>query len=90
MQKTYNLPNSGKNNLAILLQTIESHLILNVICRDMKDKYPDIPLGTVHDAIATNPEYTEVLLEEMKTTLTAYIGIQPSFKEEDWSIPLLY
>jgi len=88
-KKRLKITDSGKNNLAILLQTIESHLVLNVICRDMKDKYPDIPLVTVHDAIATNPEYTDVLIDEMKTTLTAYIGIQPSIKEEDWSEPVL-
>ncbi len=77
----------SKNILAITLQTIESYLMLDVICRDMKDKYPDIPLLTIHDAIATNPEFKDVLLEEMKNTLTTMIGIEPSIKEEDWSIP---
>ena len=79
----------SKNTLAITLQTIESYLMLDVICRDMKDKYPDIPLLTIHDAIATNPEYKDLLLEELNSTLTYYIGIPPSIKVEDWSIPAL-
>ncbi|MBK8347151.1 MAG: hypothetical protein IPL08_05825 [Saprospiraceae bacterium] len=79
----------SKNTLAITLQTIESHLMIDVICRDLKDKYPHIPLLTIHDAIASNPEYKDVLLEEMRNTLTSKIGIVPSIKEEDWSVPVI-
>lgn len=77
----------SNNILAITLQSIESYLILDVICKNMKEKYPDIPLLTIHDAVATNPEFKEVLLEEMYTALFSHIGIKPSIKVEDWSVP---
>jgi hypothetical protein len=78
----------SNNILAITLQSIESYLILDVICKNMKEKYPDIPLLTIHDAVATNPEFKEVLLEEMFTALSTHVGIKPSIKVEDWSVPI--
>lgn len=72
------------NTLAVLLQTIESHLILDNICKSMKEKYPDIPLLTVHDAIATNPEYTKPLEEEMQSAIKEAIGTKPTIKLEAW------
>ncbi len=72
------------NTLAVLLQSIESHLILDVICKNMKEKYPEIPLLTVHDAIATNPEYKEPLEAEMYQTIKEVIGAEPTIKIEEW------
>lgn len=72
------------NTLAILLQSIESHLFLEVICKNMKERYPHIPLLTLHDAIATNREYIETLKEEMHQTLNSNIGIEPTIKIEEW------
>ncbi len=74
----------SRNNLAILLQTIESHLILDVICKELKDTYPHIPLLTIHDAIATNPEYTELVEGNMKYHLAECIGVPPKIALEDW------
>jgi hypothetical protein len=77
----------SKNILAVTLQTIESYLVLDVVCKKIKDTYPSTPLLTLHDAIATNPEYEELLLEELNNTFNHLIGIPPSIKVEDWSIP---
>lgn len=72
------------NTLAVLLQSIESHLILDVICKNMKEKYPEIPLLTVHDAIATNPEFKEPLEAEIYEVITDVIGAEPTIKIEEW------
>ena len=88
-ESEYRSISRSKNILAVTLQTIESYLILDVICKKIKDTYPHIPLLTLHDAIASNPEYKDLLLEELKSTFTSYIGIPPSIKVEDWSIPAL-
>jgi hypothetical protein len=73
------------NTLAVLLQSIESHLFLDVICKNMKEKYPHLPLLTIHDAIATNPEYKKPLEAEMVDTLQTIIGSEPTIKIETWT-----
>lgn len=75
----------SKNTLAIALQSIESYLILDVICKEIKDKYNHIPLLTVHDAIATNSEYSSLVKSEMDNTITTYIGQAPTISYETWS-----
>jgi len=79
----YNIPRSY-NNLAILLQSIESHIFIDTICKDIKDTYSHVPLLTLHDAIATTSEFTELIKEEMEITLTTKIGIKPTIKLEHW------
>ena len=74
-----------QNTLAILLQSIESHIFIDVICKNMKEKYPQIPLLTVHDAIGTNSEFIMPLKLEMEETLQAIIGSEPTLKIEKWT-----
>jgi hypothetical protein len=79
----FGIPRSH-NNLAILLQSIESHIFIDTICKDIKDIYSHVPLLTLHDAIATIPEYADLIKEEMEMALTNNIGIVPTIKLEQW------
>lgn len=74
-----------QNILAVLLQSFESHIFLDVICKNMKEKYPHIPLLTVHDAIGTNSEFIMPLKLEMEETLHSIIGSEPTIKIETWT-----
>lgn len=47
----------GSNKFAYLLQRTESYLVLDIISREFHDKYPSIPVYTIHDAICTYEEY---------------------------------
>ncbi len=47
----------GKSRFSYLLQRAESYLLLNVVCRKFHDKFPSIPIFTIHDAVLTNEEY---------------------------------
>ena len=47
----------GSNKFAYLLQRTESYLVLDVISREFHDKYPSLPVYTIHDSICTYEEY---------------------------------
>jgi hypothetical protein len=72
------------NSLAILLQRIESYIVIDVICREIAKINPDIPLFTIHDSIATTEECSELVCSIMKDKLKSFIGVSPTLKKELW------
>lgn len=73
------------NSLAILLQRIESYMVIDVICKEISKINPEIPLFTIHDSIATTEEYSELVNPQMKEKLTSFIGVPPTLKMEKWA-----
>ncbi|AUD00877.1 hypothetical protein [Spirosoma pollinicola] len=72
------------NTLAILLQSIESELVLNKICTRITNERPDLPIFTIHDSICTtigNEGYIEAIMNE---ELYNAVGMKPHFKKEYW------
>ena len=73
------------NTLALLLQQIESNVILRNVCPAIAKKYPEIPLFTVHDSIVTtegNEELIKPIIEKEIQRLTE--GLTPKLKLEKW------
>jgi hypothetical protein len=75
-----------KTLLPRLLQSIESYLIIDVIAKRISKEYPDAPIFTIHDSIATTKEYVNEVERIMFEELTAAIGSAPAFKREEWDI----
>jgi hypothetical protein len=76
---------TDKTLLPILLQNIESKLVLKRIVKRITIERPDLPIFTIHDSIATtvgNEEYIEQVMRE--ETIKA-IGISPTFSVEFWN-----
>jgi hypothetical protein len=75
----------GKRNLPILLQQIESHLVLKVITKRIAREKPSLPLFTIHDSIITtagNEEYVQsIVLEELDKA----VGFTPQLRVERWA-----
>ena len=70
--------------LSLLLQQIESTLILKHIVPRIASERPDLPIFTIHDSVATtvgNVEYIERVMREEIERLT---GLQPKFGIEYW------
>lgn len=66
---------------AILLQTIESNVVLNIILKRLYKEHSDIIVLTIHDSFLcdSNLEIVkEVMLEELKN----YVGFSPILKTE--------
>lgn len=78
------------NSLAILLQKIESHLMLDFVAARITKECPKLPIFTIHDSIVTttgNEQYvSRIICEEMQRC----IGVQPKLKLEYWSPKVIH
>ncbi len=75
----------GNSKFSYLLQRAESYLLLNVVARQFHDKYPTVPLFSIHDALLTHEEYLpdlERLIQENYLRLTG-IDVGVKIKPEE-------
>lgn len=70
--------------IAILLQRIESYALLDVICKNINNNHPEIPLLTIHDCIATTSKYIDYVYAEIESELAALVGRPPKLEVEPW------
>jgi hypothetical protein len=70
--------------LALLLQNIESTIVLRRICPLLSRKYPEIPLFTIHDSIATTLTNKSFISPVMTSVIISLTGFKPIIKEENW------
>ena len=73
------------NLLPILLQRIESEIILEEICKVISKELPDAPLLPVHDCINTTQEYVDDVAAIIKRELTTIVGVSPGIKIEQYN-----
>ena len=75
---------SEYNKLAILLQRMESHTILNHVATGIIEKFPDVPFLTKHDSILVPGNLEEERLVGIQSffegTLESVIGFRPKLK----------
>lgn len=77
---------NNKADLPILLQRLESHIMLKIITRKIAVKYHNkIPLFTVHDSIVTTVDYADIVQKMMHKELESLMGIPPMLKVEPWN-----
>jgi hypothetical protein len=77
--------NIGNDKFAYLLQRAESYLVLDIITREFHDRYPSLPIYTIHDAVLTYEEYLpdlqSLFLERFKEITGVQVGLNPSCKK---------
>jgi hypothetical protein len=64
-------------DLAILLQRIESFMVIQSITKEFNKKFPDACLFTIHDSVLTTSEFVNDLEEEINSQFRAVIGNPP-------------
>jgi hypothetical protein len=71
--------------LAILLQSIEAHLVLDTILPNIYKEHPGIIAVTIHDSVLTSIMTNDVKLVMliMEKELTGYVGSLPTLKVEN-------
>ncbi len=79
-----NLKSTKKEDFPIFLQNIESKLILDIITKEISKEFPNAPLYTIHDSIATTKEYKDVARTKILDTLTSFFGIDVNIEMEEW------
>ncbi len=83
-------PAESYKKLPALLQRFESHMILGVVCKRFSEKFPNVPVFTIHDNIAV-PAYDNFsvnYIEELKAIIEEeflkIIGVSPMVHDEQW------
>ena len=62
-------------------QLQESKLFIGGICNRIRNENPDIPLVTVHDSVATTPDFVEYV-KAVAVSEFAKLGVAPTFHRE--------
>ena len=73
-----------KSTLALLLQTIESEVIIDRCCKRVSKEHPDRPIWTIHDSISTTKNHIDYIKQVMQEEFKAVIGIAPKLEITNW------
>lgn len=76
-------------DLSWLLQRVESEMVLDVICQQFNEIYPNIPMFTIHDSIITTVQNVMLLKQFMQNAFMNQFGHSPKLKEECWDKQVL-
>lgn len=68
--------------LPILMQRMESYLVLNKVCSRIAKKYPEAPIIPIHDSVLTTQEYVDQVKHIMESTLLKETGLKPGIRVE--------
>jgi hypothetical protein len=74
--------------LPIILQRLESFLVLDVICKEINRLYPHIPFFTIHDNIITTKGNEALVKAIMQEQIAKWTGYTPKLDSKDL-VPLL-
>jgi hypothetical protein len=69
---------SEENYFPVLLQSLESYYILEVVCKSIQKRHRNIPLFTKHDSIYTTEEYLPILKSTLEEEALKLFGIAPT------------
>ena len=72
----------GKRNFSLLLQRVESYLILDCVVPEFHRRCPASPIFTIHDCIITSEKYSLELTKVMFEVLYEKTGIKPGLSVE--------
>lgn len=75
---------SDSSALAVLLQTIESHIFLKIVTKRIAKGRPNIFFLTIHDSIISTEDNIDYVKQVMEEELTRVIGLKPSIQKEYW------
>lgn len=80
------LKKKDKSDFPVLLQQIESACVIDVVTKKIEERYPDMPLFTIHDSIATTETWAEkVNLKPLVCSLIEdFTGVPPNIEEESF------
>jgi hypothetical protein len=75
----------NSKDLPKLLQHIEADCVIDFTCKRISEKYPNMPLFTIHDSIISTEDNVNILEIEVNKYLKEYcMGILPTLKPEYW------
>jgi hypothetical protein len=79
------LKKGDHTTLPRLLQTLEAHLLLQRIGRQVTKALPQVPILTIHDSLVVPLPYADQVQRLMEQELANQVGLPPCIKRELWS-----
>ena len=73
------------NLLPILLQRIESEIILNRVAKRIERERPELPIFTIHDSVVTTVGNELYIQCVMKDEMDKAINLRPNTEIEYWN-----
>jgi hypothetical protein len=67
-----------------LLTYIEAFVLLDVVAKQINDKYPNMPLGSIHDCLVTTTKHENALRKEMIYLIQEVTTLKAKVDVEDW------
>jgi hypothetical protein len=86
-QVFYHIKVGDRGKLPIILQSIESEIILKRIATRIAKEKPDVPIFTLHDNVVTVEEEGKYVYKVVKDEFMAITGLKPSLRQEIWTPP---
>ena len=77
MKRLEEIKEKEHKDLAILLQSMESFIMLTRVTNRIANEYPHIKLLSVHDSFLCQPEYAKTVQMIMEEELTNFVGAEP-------------
>jgi hypothetical protein len=77
---------NDKTLLPRVLQYVESRLFLEKISLKLSKEFPDAPIFTIHDSVATTAEYVGYFKPIVSEVLEKAIGYEPTLHVEEWKL----
>jgi hypothetical protein len=74
-----------ENLLPVILQRIESFLVLDIVCKEIALRYPEIPLYTIHDSIITTKGNEAIVKDIMANKIQEWTGYRPMLETNELS-----
>lgn len=84
--KVFTLIKKGgrKAYLPVILQLIESEVVVRRAALRIAELHPNLPIFTIHDSIVTLDEYKEMVRRVLKDEFHRTIGLMPNLNPEPW------
>lgn len=70
--------------LSIMLQRIESFIVIDLVVKELLENHPNIPVYTIHDSICSTKEHIPFIENLFKTMIEKYTGLTPTFDLQPW------
>lgn len=84
--RIFSLIKEGRHQrLSIILQLVESQIVLRRVAKSISKSNPKLPIYTIHDSVVTLASHKEMVREVVKQEFHTAIGLEPSLSVEIWS-----
>jgi hypothetical protein len=75
---------NDKSRLAVLLQALESYIIIEIVCKRITKERPQAPIYTIHDSVSSTAEHIEYIRMVMEEEFRKIVGVEPKLDISNW------